>query len=312
LQIVPLDDVALLTMRRSCPSAAADAGRPVTTHLAEGKPFLLPDSNETAPPKILHGLHRDWHDARLVAGAIERFLTDRRFPLVRRWIHALQFGRLLSDCKLRKLKAMDSGALTELVGVLEAAALEDAGGWFRDRQPPSAPMAVLFRQTAGEYSRLHPRSTVRATWWQRLGVAGTAMKLVRGQGALPALIEGFPTVTFSDLERPLGAMDPELLAPLDGYFESLIASWRYATLGYCNWSLIDGVRSAALSYAVALWLWRWASGPNGIRPEEIIPIIGCLDRGLGYGPLLGGRHRQRVVTIARDGQLERILAWYAR
>ena len=312
LQLVPLDNVALLTMRRSCPSAAADTGKPVTKQLAEGKPFLLPDQSETAPPMILHGFRREWRDAQAVAGALERLICDRRYPLVRRWIHVLQFGRLLSDCRLRKLKAMDSGGLAELVEVLESAASEDAGDWFRDRQPPSAPMAVLFRQTAGEYSRLHPRSLIRATWWQRLGVAGTAVKLVRGQGPLPTLIDGFPAATFADLERPLGALDPKILVPLDGYFESLVASWRYATLGYCNWSLIDGIRAAALSYAVALWLWRWSSGAEGVRSEEIIPIIGCLDRGLGYGPLLGRRHRHRVVTIARDGQLERLIAWYAR
>jgi lysine-N-methylase len=307
LQLVPLDDVALLTMRRSCPSAAADAGRPVTKQLAEGRPFLLPGQSATAPPKILHGFRGEWRDARFVAEALERLMTDRRYPLVRRWIHALQFGRLLSDCRLRRLKAMG-----ELVEVLESAALEGAGDWFRDRQPPSAPIAVLFRQTAGEYSRLHPRSLVQVGWRQRLGVAGTAVKLVRGRGSLPALIEGYPAATFSDLERPLGALDPEVLVPLDGYFESHVASWRYAMLGSCNWSLIDGIRAAALSYAVALWLWRWSSGPEGIRPEEIIPIIGCLDRGQGYGPLLGGRHRHRVVTIARDGQLERLVAWYAR
>jgi lysine-N-methylase len=312
LQLVPLNGVALLTMRRSCPSAAADVGRPVTKHLAEGRPFLSPAESEPAPPTILRGLRRDWCDARLVAGALERLMTDRRYPLVRRWIHVLQFSRLLSDCKLRKLKSLDSKALGELVEVLESAALDDAGDWFSDRQPPAAAMAVLFRQTAGEYSRLHPRSLVRATWRERLGVARTAMKLVRGHGPLPCLIDGFPAASFSDLERPLGALDPKMLVPLDGYFESFIASWRYATLGYGHWSLIDGIRASALSYAVALWLWRWSSGPEGLRPEEIIPIIGCLDRGMGYGPLLGGRHRHRVATIARDGQLERLVAWYAR
>jgi hypothetical protein len=257
-------------------------------------------------------LRRDWRDTRLVAAAIERLMTDRRYPLVRRWIHVLQFCRLLSDCSLRKLKAMESGALGELIEVLEAAAFEGAGEWFGDRQPPSAAMTVLFRQTAGEYSRLHPRSVVQIGWLQRLGIAGAAVKLVRGQGALPALIEGYPAIAFSDLERPLGALDPQIIAPLDRYFETLVASWRYAALGYCNWPMIDGIRAAALSYTVALWLWRWSSGSEGIRPQEIIPIIGCLDRGLGYGPLLGGRHRHRVITIAGDGQLERLVAWYAR
>ena len=59
-------------------------------------------------------------------------------------------------------------------------------------------------------------------------------------------------------EAPLGALTPELLAPLDAYFETHIASWRYAALGYRGWSLVDGFRAAALSYAVALWLFTCA------------------------------------------------------
>jgi hypothetical protein len=312
LQLVALDDVALLTMRRSCPSAAADVGRPVAKQRIEGKPYQLSDYTAGAPPRILRGLRRSWQTARIVAAALERLATDRRYPMVRRWIHLLQFGRLLSECRLRKLRAMDSRALGELVQVFEGAALEEAGDWFRERQPPSAPMAVLFRQTAGEYLRLHPRSLIQATWRQRLGVAGAAVKLVHGQGALPNLIEGFPPVDFADLERPLGALDPKTIAPLDGYFESLVASWRYARLGYADWPMLEGIRSAALSYAVALWLWRWASGREGIQPQEIIPIIGCLDRGMGYVPLLSARHRRRVATIAYDGSLQRLVAWYAR
>jgi lysine-N-methylase len=312
LQLVPLDQVALLTVRRSCPSAAAELGQPVTKQRAEGKPYSPADYSPTQAPRVLRGWPRDWADARAAAAALERMMTDQRYPLVRRWIHVLQFGRLLSECHLRNIRKMDARARRDLFEVLEAGATENAGEWFRDRQPPSAATTVLFRQTAGEYSRLHVRSTVRPTWRQRLGVAGAAIKLVRGQGTLPSLIEGFPEIQFSDLERPLGAIDPKIIAPLDGYFESLVASWRYAALGYSDWPMIEGIRAAALSYAVALWLWRWASGAEGIRAEEIIPIIGCLDRATGYSPLLSARHRQRVATISRSGELERLLAWYAR
>lgn len=312
LQLVPLDNVALLTMRRACPSAAADVGQPLKNHLADAKPLLEATRSSAHAPRIIRGLRRDWPDAHSAAAAIERIMTDRRYPLVRRWIHVLQFGRLLSECRLRKLRKMNGRARAELIEVFEAAAKENAGDWFSDRQPPTAATAVLFRQTAGEYSRLHPRSLVRPTWRQRLGVAGAAVRLVRGQGQLPKLIDGFPELEFADLERPLGALDPQSLAPLDGYFESLIASWRYATLGYREWSMIEGIRAAALSYAVALWLWRWSSGREGIHAAEIIPIIACLDRGLGYAPLVGMRHRHRVTTVARGGELERLVAWYAR
>ncbi len=312
LQLIPLDNVALLTTRRSCPSAAADMGTPVTRQRVEQKPYERSDYVAPPAPRILRGLRRDWRDAHAAAEALERLITDRRYPMVRRWIHVLQFARMLSECRLRKLRELDFAARKELFDVFERGATENVGQWFGDRQPPSAATAVLFRQTAGEYSRLHTRSMVRPTWRDRLGVAGVAIKLVRGRGKLPDLIAGFPEVEFSDLERPLGALDPKLIAPLDAFFETMVASWRYTTLGYCNWPMIEGIRAAALSYAVGLWLWRWASGKEGINADELIQIIVCLDRGMGYPPLLGARHRQRVATMARRDELERLIAWYAR
>ena len=88
-------------------------------------------------------------------------------------------------------------------------------------------------------------------------------------------------------------------------------SGRYAALGYRAWPIVDGFRAAALSFAGALWLFRWASGREQ-HADEIIPIIGCLDRSQGYAPLVGIRHRRRVNTLAQDGQLQRLVAWYAR
>ena len=37
-----------------------------------------------------------------------------------------------------------------------------------------------------------------------------------------------------------------------------------------------------------------------------------LDRSHHYPLLTGGRRRRRVRTLARIGELERLLAWYAR
>jgi hypothetical protein len=125
------------------------------------------------------------------------------------------------------------------------------------------------------------------------------------------LVAGFRAATYDDLEVPLGALSAELLAPLDAYFETLIASCRYAALGYRGWSLVDGFRAAALSYSVALWLFRWASGSD-LRVEEMIPIVACLDRSQAYAPLTGRRHRRRVATLAQEGQLQRLAVWYAR
>ena len=105
---------------------------------------------------------------------------------------------------------------------------------------------------------------------------------------------GFNTVTgIEDVERTI----------FDRY-NTVLHELTHWALGHINWSV-------TLSFAVALWLFRWASGSDP-HAEEIIPIIGCLDRSQGYAPLVGIRHRRRVNTLAQDGQLQRLVAWYAR
>lgn len=314
LQIVPVENGAVLTTRRSCPSAASERGRHVAEHLPAVEKLLAAEikaAGGQTPPPILNGLRRDGADVRRVTGAIERLMTDRRYPLVRRWIHGLQFCQSLADCRPRRLRRLKGAEFAELISILEAASLEGAGSWFIDRKPPKKWAAALFRQAGGEYLRPHPRSSARPSWRERLRLASAAWSLARGKGSLPQLVDGFRAAAFDDLEVPLGALTAEILAPLDSYFESLIISRRYAALGYRGWSLVDGFRAAALSYAVALWLFRWASGSE-LRVEEMIPIVACLDRSQAYAPLTGRRHRRRVATLAQEGQLQRLAVWYAR
>src|SRR5262249_41127426 len=152
------------TTRRSCPSAAADKGRPVAEHIANVEKLVGSDLERAAsqrPPRIISRLGRDWADTRQVTGALERLISDRRFPLVPRLIHGLQFCQLITDCRRRKLEALKRPEFGELMAILEAAALEEAGRWFSDRQPPKRWAAALFRQAGGEYLQPHPRLTTR-------------------------------------------------------------------------------------------------------------------------------------------------------
>ena len=320
LQPVTIEGKTLVTLRRSCPSAAGDQGRPVAEHLAALEALVLPlplgeGRSEAAPPRIMRGFARPWPDVHQAAAAFQGLLADIRYPLVRRWIHALSLCRMLEDCRLSKLRTMDGKALAELIHVLERTAIRESGQWFAEREQPAGATAVLFRQTAGDFLGLHPRTVQQASFLHRLKLAKAAWNLARGKGDLPALVQGYATsgVTFADLERPLGPLAPDVMASLDNYFAALASSWRYAMLGYRHWPLIEGLRAAALSYAVALWMLRWSAGSSGPpRREETIPIIAALDRSLGYATLTSARHRRRVSLIARGGALERLVVWYAR
>ena len=65
LQLVPLANRTNLTVRRLCPSAAVDRGRPLKDHLKELKKSGLVEKfavARSAPPAIVRGVRRSWTD----------------------------------------------------------------------------------------------------------------------------------------------------------------------------------------------------------------------------------------------------------
>ncbi|MFV1968241.1 MAG: YkgJ family cysteine cluster protein [Pirellulaceae bacterium] len=312
LQLIPLQNNAVLTLRRSCPTAAADRGKLLKTyrnaaeHLGTRRKLLAKASR---PPKIIEKRRASWEDPLPVMDGIERLLTDDRYPMVRRMVHGLNFCRLLEACRLKRL---DSTQLTELVTILLESSYQEASELFRERKPPTRSGAVLFRQCAAEYLRLHPKFIVQETWGQRFRLIPMALKMARGKGTTPQFHPDLPVTTFETLERPLGHLAEEVQRPFNRYFEVNVATRQYAVASKPGWSIIESFRDLALSYSVALWILRLCCTDSEPTHQDSIDLVTLIDRGQGYGPLEGGHHRRRVDTLARLNQLERLAAWYAR
>ncbi len=196
--------------------------------------------------------------------------------------------------------------------MLETSALEDVEALFRERQAPGRAAALLFRQTALEYLRLHPDFIIQQSWRERWRLMVLAAAFARGRGRLPHIHACFPPNTFEGLEEPLGHLPGAVLRGLDAYFEAAAASKRYAVLSRRGWPLLESFRAMALSHAVALWLLRLSCGPRTPQAEDVCKVVGALDRGETYAPLAGRRHRARVGSLKRLGDLPRLIAWYAR
>lgn len=312
LQVVPRDGVAIVTIRRACPSAAADKGRPVAEQLDFAKKLARERglADESAdPPPIKPGEYRPWRVTRKLLDSLDRILNDNRYPPLRRLVHALVFCRLLERAKTRQL---DDARLADLLGVLESSVADEVGDVFTNRQPPSGAAAVIFRQTAAEYVRVHPRYHVRPSWRQRLKLAWTAWAMLRGRGQLPRLHPEFPPATFEQLEQPLGVLDGSLYQPFDRFLETTAQSWSYCLAGRIGWSVVESLRQLALSYPVGLWLLRWASAGREPTLADVLDIITALDRGQGYAPLAGTQQRHRLNVLAKLDELPRLVAWYGR
>jgi lysine-N-methylase len=318
LQVVPRDGVAYVTIRRACPSAAADLGRPVSEQLSEARELARESGlaeHSPSPPPIKPGERRAWPATRRVLDALQRLLADERFPVVRRLVHALAFCRLLEQAQTRRLSDEQLG---ELCQVLEQGAPDESADVFSDRQLPGGAARVLFRQSAAEYVRLHPRFHARGTWRERWRLTWAAWSFVRGRGKLPRLHPTFPDTTFDQLEEPLGRQPPEIYQPFARFVETTALSWSYALSNRAGWSVIESFRALALSYPIGLWLLRWAAAGRQPTVADVLDIITALDRGQGYAPLAGKKHRRRVQLLARldagnqATELARLVAWYGR
>ena len=311
-QLVPLENFAYLTLRRHCPSAAADHGRELAEHLkavrklAEQRPTPIKPAR---PPEVTPGHRRSWKDTLRAADVIDRLMLDARYPPVRRLVHGLQFCKLLEMCRLHEL---ESARLGPLLTMLEGSAVEGAAAAFRSRRPPGKPAGGLFRQAALEYVRLHPKFTAEESWRERFRLVRSAIAFTRGKGRLPYIHAAFPETTFEALEHPLGHLGVEVLGPLNTYFETAAASKQYAVLGRRKWSIIESFRALAMAYPIAMWMLRLVCGERRPTFEDVIDVVGAIDRGQGYASLCGRRHRQRIRALAQLDELPRLVAWYAQ
>jgi lysine-N-methylase len=305
LQVVTTDREAVATVVRSCPSAAADRGRPVAEHVGFLKRLLRDeDMREAEPaPPIVGRTRRSWDDFYQVAEAVQRLLIDERLPLVRRVVHSVRFCNLLEQCKLKRV---EPAALVELIEALEQLARSDAGHLFQDRQPPAKRTGRLFRRLGAHFIRCVPGGQPTRTLGDQWRVLRLSGRLARGASVLPELHPRFPTVDLNRLECPLGPLTPDVLKPLERFFESHAVSKRYA-LSAPSGSLVDSVRRLAFAFPMSLWMLRWLAHDYEPTVDDMVQVVVALERGIVL-PALNRASRY----LSESGQLERLIAWYGR
>ncbi len=312
LQLVPRNGTVALTIRRACPSSAADKGLALKEHLPFVKQMVRQgrlSPKAIAPPALKTGENREWKTIGLTLETASQLLQDQRYPPVRRIVHVLRFANLLSNAKTKR---MDAKKLNELIEALAQIVSEESKPFFSDRRPPGAYANVLFRSMGIEFARLHPEFHAYPTWSNRLQLARTLFRLVRGSGALPNFEPAFPSAQFDGMEHSLGQLPSSVDYPLARLIETLSASYIYALADRRGWSVVDSIRGLATLFPIGLWLLRWASQGRNPTSEDMISIVVALDRGQGFAPLTGQLQRLRLHLLSTHGELERLVVWYAK
>ncbi|QDV23062.1 YkgJ family cysteine cluster protein [Aureliella helgolandensis] len=312
LQLIPHEKHAVLTIRRACPSAAADLGATVATRLPNVKKLVRDGhlkANAAPPPVFKTGESRPWQTIQMLLDESGQLLRDQRFPPVRRLVHALQFASHLEAAKTRRL---DDKQITELARTLRELEPEESKPFFAERRPPKTYSKILLRRTAVVCGRLHPEFRQRASWKTRVELAQIAWKLVRGKGSTPAFNNVFPESSFEALEEPMGIKSAEVYEPLTRFIETNSESHLYALANRGGWSVIDSLRGLALLFPVGMWLLRLQSYGREPTVDDMLKVVVMLDRSQGYGPLSGFAQRQLISTISLKQELERLVVWYIR
>jgi lysine-N-methylase len=311
-QVIALPDTAILTVRRACPSAAQELGRPLAEHLPEARRLAEAAGTLTAPtdpPPLKPGEQRTWPTALKFLECLARLLRDERYPPVRRVAHGLVVCRQLERANTAQLSDPRCG---ELLEAWEKTAADEAAPGFARRREVSGTPSVVFRQMALEYVRVHPRFRIRDSWSNRWRMFRAGWRMIRGTGQTPHLSAEFPAVAFAALNEPLGVLAPEVYQPLHRYLETHAASYQYALVRRAGWSLVESFWSLALAYAVGLYLLRWRCAGRQPTAEDMADIVAMLDRGQGYVPLARARQRGRLRLLTRQQNLDRLLIWHAR
>jgi lysine-N-methylase len=306
LQVLTTDREAFATVVRSCPSAAAERGRPLSQHLDFLRRLLGDDSKIVAKhdaPRIVRRARRSWDDFYLVTEALQRLLSDDRVPLVRRLVHCLRFCTLLEQCKWNRV-ATDSQA--ELIELLEQLSCSNVGELFENRQPPSKRTSRLFRRLGAHFVRCFPGGRPNRTLsdhWYTFRLSG---RLARATTTTPELHPQFRSIELDQLERPLGPLTAEVLQPLSRLFEAHGVSKRYA-LAQPGKSLVESARRLTFAFPMALWMLRWVAADREPIAEDMVQIVVAIERGLELPAL-----SRAIGYMAESGQLERLIAWYGR
>lgn len=309
----------VVSLRFSCPSVAANRGRPVreqSRDLRELAAQVVPSNvRSLRPPRLKSDTQLEWDDLLRVVQALEELLTAESAPLPIRLLRALRVVELVEAAKFDKVTG---DRLSELLSLLMGAAEAE---WPDDQDlsalpPPTKTGRTMFRLHAGQYARVDSFTSTRGTLRDRWRLLTSAVRLARGRGMLPVLQESLSAVPFEVLETPRGRLPEDATEMWVRYFRVKLQGLHFCGRAYYDVPLVEGFRSLTLVYPVVMWLARWhaaSAGRDGWTTEDLAAGLSLADHHHGYSPALGGfGARGRVRTLHRAGELPRLIAWYSR
>lgn len=312
--LIPAGDHWRVGMRFSCPSAAENRGRPVTeakkdliqlSHLLEQH---VGRSGESAPPPMLRaGQQPSWPDVCRVVQVMVEIVQDRTDRLERRLRKCLAVGHI---CGQTRFDNLQGNRLSKYLQAVRNAVETDVPQAVDISAPHPLLGRVLFRSLLAIFAR-RERDVYRASGVRsRLGRVRAGWRFARGRGPVPRVNEFLPETSFEEVER-CGGVPLELDETMERYYLVKLNSLQFCGPPNFDMPLLDGLESLILTMPMILWLKRAFHDVPPVKATQ--RALQLVDDHFGGNPMLGLPHiRYLVRLLAQRGELEKLVAWYAR
>jgi lysine-N-methylase len=314
--LIPAGDHWRVGMRFSCPSAAANQGRPVAeaepdlVHLSRLLEHHVGRSADSAPAPLMQtGEPLPWPDACRVVDVLVEIVQDRRDPLERRLRQCLAVARV---CGQTRLDALQGPKLTKFVQAVRNSVDADVPRNAAALPPPDPLFGmVLFRVLLAIYAR-RDRDVYRAATSPRRGLGRVlaGWRFARGRGRVPRVNEFLPDTRFEELEQG-SPVPPEVEAMLERYYVVKLNSLQFCGPPNFNLPFWPGLESLVLTLPMILWLRRacCALAPANAAQQA----VQLVDDHFGGNAMLRFPHIQYLMRLlAQRGELDKLVAWYSR
>jgi len=316
LTLHPVAKKLVVGVRFSCPSAADNAGKPLSDQIPALRALaelVVPEGFAGFPaPAILQEAGLDWPDFMRFVSWLDKTLSSEKQPVALKLQRALHWLGAVEKAEFDQLSGREAD---EILGVLSQHAAAELPSAAEAPAAPTPMERLLFRTLVFTYARRDSIQDLNAGFGYRGGMLWSMLRMAGASGRVPDLIPGLKPVRFTAIERSFGPLPSSAEATLTRFFRVKIQSLHFCGRAFYGMPLIEGFQNLALLYPVIIWLARWraaAEERSSLTDEDIQRGISLADHHHGYSPILAAPwSRRRVRLLAQRDGISKLCGTYA-
>jgi lysine-N-methylase len=312
LVLHPAGKKVVVGMRFSCPSAAANRGKPLEeqgSDIQKLAALVVPTNyGQIPPPPVSATPGIEWPDFLRYIKWLDVCLAAPGVPIALKLIRALH---CLRAAERGGLDQVSGESADEILQALFQSATQKLPTLPENARAPSGLARLLLRLLVLEHARTVTVQDLSSPGSHRWKLIKAIVRFGRAGGSTPALREGLSSVKFADIEKSFGPLPAGAEELLTRYFRVKVQSIHFCGRAFHDRPLIEGFRNLALLYPTIIWMSRWlavSDGRSSLTDADVARAISMVDYHYGFSPYLGWR----VKLLEQRDEIIRLCRWYAR